>query len=60
VLGQNTERDLAGSFILFLFFLFFWVSEILRFDLHFVFVLVLDCDDSQLKEGVVKIFGFDL
>jgi hypothetical protein len=37
---------------------FFWVNEILRFDLHFVFVLGLDCDDSRLKEGFVKIFGF--
>jgi len=37
---------------------FFWGgrggSEILKFDLHFVFVLGLDCDDSWLKDGVLK------
>jgi hypothetical protein len=42
-----------------LFFFLGGVSEILRFDLHFVFVLSLDCDNSWPKEGVVKIFGFD-
>jgi hypothetical protein len=39
---------------------FFLVSKILGFDLHFVFVLSLNCDDSRMKEGVVKTFGFDV
>jgi hypothetical protein len=42
------------------FFFYFLVSKILGFDLHFMFVLSLDCDDSWMKEGVVKIFGFDV
>jgi hypothetical protein len=50
-LFQTTKR---------IFFFFFWVSEIHRFDLHFMIVLGLDCDDSRLKDGVLKIFGFDL